>query len=143
MTKYAVCYGVTLLTLLVVDGVWLGLVAKNFYQSQIGHLMAEKVNFLAAGLFYVVYPLGVVYFAAATGLESGEWRDAALRGDSDALVHTFERAPHAKRAHPTDEHYLPLLVALGASNNSKAQLVDGGVAYGILSMDSFVFGDFN
>jgi 4,5-DOPA dioxygenase extradiol len=76
--------------------------------------------------------------------EFAHWvRDAALRGDSDALVHTFERAPHAKRAHPTDEHYLPLLVALGASNNSKAQLVDGGVAYGILSMDSFVFGDFN
>ncbi len=67
-------------------------------------------------------------------------RDAAQRGDADALIHTFERAPHAKRAHPSDEHYLPLLVALGASNNSKAQLVDGGVAYGILSMDSFVFG---
>ena len=73
--------------------------------------------------------------------EFAHWvRDAALRGDADALIHTFERAPHAKRAHPTDEHYLPLLVALGASGNSQAQLVDGGVAYGILSMDSFVFG---
>lgn len=74
--------------------------------------------------------------------EFAHWvRDAALRGDADALVHTFERAPHARRAHPTDEHYLPLLVALGASGNSKAQLVDGGIAYGILSMDSFVFGE--
>ncbi len=75
--------------------------------------------------------------------EFAQWvRDAALRGDADALVHTFERAPHAKRAHPSDEHYLPLLVALGASGRSQAHLVDGGVAYGILSMDSFVFGDF-
>jgi 4,5-DOPA dioxygenase extradiol len=74
--------------------------------------------------------------------EFAHWvRDAALAGDADALIHTFERAPHAKRAHPSDEHYLPLLVALGASDNSKAQLVDGGVAYGILSMDSFIFAD--
>jgi uncharacterized membrane protein len=86
VTKYAVCYGVTLLTLLIVDGVWLGLVAKNFYQSQIGHLMAEKVNFLAAGLFYVVYPFGVVYFAASNGLDSGDWRDATLRGAILGLV---------------------------------------------------------
>jgi uncharacterized membrane protein len=80
MTKYLVCYAVALLTLLVIDGVWLGLVAKNFYKSQIGHLMAEQVNFVAAGLFYIVYPLGVVYFAASAGLDSGSWRDAALRG---------------------------------------------------------------
>jgi 4,5-DOPA dioxygenase extradiol len=73
--------------------------------------------------------------------EFAHWvRDAALRGDAEALIHTFERAPHTKRAHPSDEHYLPLLVALGASDGAKAQLVDGGVAYGILSMDSFVFG---
>jgi uncharacterized membrane protein len=80
MPKYIVCYAATLLTLLVVDGIWLGVVAKSFYQTQIGHLMAEKVNFLAAGLFYVIYPLGVVYFAASAGLESGAWRDAAIRG---------------------------------------------------------------
>lgn len=73
--------------------------------------------------------------------EFAAWvRDAALRGDADALVHTFERAPHAKRAHPTDEHYLPLLVAIGAATGEPAKLIDGGVAYGILSMDGFVFG---
>jgi len=80
VTKHVVCYGVTLLTMLVVDGIWLGLVAKGFYKEHLGHLMAEKVNFLAAVLFYAVYPLGVVYFAASSSLDSGEWRDAALRG---------------------------------------------------------------
>ena len=77
--------------------------------------------------------------------EFAAWvREAALRGDVDALIHTFERAPHAKRAHPTDEHYLPLLVALGASSGHAGrvttELIDGGVAYGILSMDGFIFG---
>lgn len=80
MTKYLVCYAATLLTLLVVDGVWLGVIAKDFYRSNLGHLMAENVNFIAAGLFYVIYPLGVVYFAGSAGLESGAWRDATMRG---------------------------------------------------------------
>jgi 4,5-DOPA dioxygenase extradiol len=71
-------------------------------------------------------------------------RDAVLAGDVQKLTRTFEEAPHAKRAHPTDEHYQPLLVAMGASMHAgqadAAHLIDGGVAYGILSMDSFVFG---
>ena len=72
-------------------------------------------------------------------------REAIAAGDADKLCQTFELAPHAKRAHPTDEHYQPLLVALGAAMEggklTKTRLIDGGVAYGILSMDSFVFGE--
>ena len=72
-------------------------------------------------------------------------RAAVTAGDTDALCRTFELAPHAKRAHPTDEHYQPLLVALGASildgKAAPARVISGGVAYGIISMDSFVFGN--
>ncbi len=52
-----------------------------------------------------------------------------------------ERAPHALRAHPTEEHYLPLLVAVGASvAGEPRRLIEGGMTYGTLSMDSFGFG---
>lgn len=71
-----------------------------------------------------------------------DWVAAAVqRRDVAALVDYRARAPHAVRAHPTEEHYLPLLVALGASSadDSRAR-VDGGMTYGILSMDSFGFG---
>jgi 4,5-DOPA dioxygenase extradiol len=72
-------------------------------------------------------------------------REAVAAGDAQKLARTFEEAPHAQRAHPTAEHYQPLLVAIGASmveGQAKAgRVLDGGVAYGILSMDSFVFGD--
>lgn len=72
-------------------------------------------------------------------------RKAVAAGDATKLCQTFELAPHAKRAHPTDEHYQPLLVALGASMQSSvaasARVIEGGVAYGIISMDSFVFGE--
>ena len=71
-----------------------------------------------------------------------DWvRDAMLRHDIDALVDYRRRAPHAARAHPTEEHFLPLLVALGASRaHERADLIEGGMTDGVLSMDSFGFG---
>lgn len=67
--------------------------------------------------------------------------EAVSRGDVEALVHYRARAPHAARAHPTEEHYFPLLVAIGASDAQEARTrVEGGMTYGVLSMDSFGFG---
>lgn len=67
--------------------------------------------------------------------------DAVARRDVEALVHYRESAPHAERAHPTEEHYLPLLVALGATDaDDSCELVAGGMTYDVLSMDSFGFG---
>jgi 4,5-DOPA dioxygenase extradiol len=68
-------------------------------------------------------------------------RQAVQAGDAASLQRTRALAPHAVRAHPTDEHYLPLLVALGAADGQAGRLIDGGVTHGILSMDSFVFAD--
>jgi len=71
-----------------------------------------------------------------------DWvRDAIAARDVEALLDYRRRAPHGERAHPTEEHYLPLLVAVGASSaTDTAQLVEGGMTYGVLSMDSFAFG---
>jgi len=67
--------------------------------------------------------------------------DAIARGDLASLLHYRERAPHAVRAHPTQEHFLPLLVAVGASVDGESRrLIAGGMTYGVLSMDSFGFG---
>lgn len=71
-----------------------------------------------------------------------DWiHDAVLQHDAEALVHYRHRAPHATRAHPTEEHFLPLLVALGASTaHDRVELIPGGMTYEVLSMDSFGFG---
>jgi uncharacterized membrane protein len=86
MTKYLICYGATLFALLVIDGVWLGVVAKNLYQEHLAYHMAEKVNFVAAAAFYLMYPIGLVYFAGAPALASGEWQDAVLKGALLGLI---------------------------------------------------------
>lgn len=67
-------------------------------------------------------------------------RQAVLANNLDAMVNYRSLAPDAQRAHPTDEHFLPLLVALGAQRSGdKVQSLDGGVTYGMLSMDSFMW----
>ncbi len=79
---------------------------------------------------------------ASYAREFSEWiRQAVNAGDTDRLVGALRLAPHAQRAHPTSEHFLPLLIALGAARDFlPATVLDGGIAHGVLSMDSFVFG---
>lgn len=70
------------------------------------------------------------------------WVRSAVQANAvNALVHYRSQAPHAVRAHPTEEHFLPLLVALGTrTDGDRVQLLDGGIEHGMLSMDSFVWG---
>ena len=71
-------------------------------------------------------------------------RKTVLSGDRSRLQQTLELAPHAKRAHPTSEHFLPLLVAAGAADGAQGSsgtvdVIDGGFTHGVLSMESYVF----
>ena len=67
----------TFIPFLVLDALWLGLVAPSFYKANIGHLMTDSPNFVAAGLFYLLYVAGLVVFV--TGRE-GNLKQAAIRG---------------------------------------------------------------
>ena len=72
---------------------------------------------------------------------AGQANEAVLAGDVEALLDYRRRAPQAERAHPTEEHYLPLLVAAGAARQGEAaQRIRGGITDGVLSMDSFAWG---
>ena len=65
MLNYLAAYGAIALVMLAVDIVWLGFVAKSFYRDSIGHLMADPPNLLAGGVFYLLYPVGVILFAVS------------------------------------------------------------------------------
>jgi 4,5-DOPA dioxygenase extradiol len=79
---------------------------------------------------------------ASYAQEFSAWvRQAVLDGDTARLLQTLQSAPHAARAHPTTEHFLPLLVAAGAASAPGAVTVlDGGIRHGMLAMESYVFG---
>jgi uncharacterized membrane protein len=80
MKKYLILYLATTVVLVLIDGVWLGVIAKDFYRSRIGHLMALEVNWWAAAAFYLIYPAGVVIFANNPALAGGAWSMALLYG---------------------------------------------------------------
>jgi 4,5-DOPA dioxygenase extradiol len=75
--------------------------------------------------------------------EFTDWvREAVLTHDTDRLIRYRRIAAHAERAHPTEEHYLPLLVALGASTvgDERPEVIEGDMTYGVLSMESYAWG---
>ena len=69
-----------MLIFLVLDSLWLGLVAARFYQSQIGFLMADTPNWLAAIIFYLLYPAALAYFVVEPGIHDKNTFRAAWRG---------------------------------------------------------------
>lgn len=71
--------------------------------------------------------------------EFSRWVEAALeRGDTPALLDYRSLAPHAHRAHPTDDHFLPLFFALGAAGEAaRPHYLSREVMYGMLAMDAF------
>ena len=80
---------------------------------------------------------------ARYALEFTHWvRHALKSGDARQLLPAYRRlAPHAVRAHPTEEHFLPLLIALGASaTDDPVTVIEGEITYGVLSMESYLFG---
>lgn len=61
--------------------------------------------------------------------------------DHEALISWRELAPHAGENHPTPEHFLPFLVALGAADHSKPHRLNQVVDFGVLAMDAYLFSD--
>lgn len=58
------------------DFVWLGFIAKNLYYGEMGKILLEKPNVLAAGLFYLIYVVGVVMLVVNPALEKSSWQHA-------------------------------------------------------------------
>lgn len=79
--KTALCaYAGTFLTLLVCDGIWLGVVARNFYRDQLGELMLPSPNLAVAALFYLFFAAAVVVLAVLPALSAGSIGTALLHG---------------------------------------------------------------
>ena len=70
----------------VIDMVWLVLVAKKFYQEQIGFLMKPDINWFAAIIFYLLFIAGLVIFVISPAVEKHSWVHALLFGALFGLI---------------------------------------------------------
>lgn len=76
MPSFLKMYAVGIVTCFAIDLLWLGVVAKGFYQRQLGHLMRPDVQWMPAVLFYLIYVAALVVFVAAPAVERDSVRRA-------------------------------------------------------------------
>ncbi len=79
-------YLIALPVFFVIDMLWLGLIAKSFYASQIGHLLKPNVNWVAAIIFYLLFIVGLVVFVIQPAVEKGSYMYAILYGALFGLI---------------------------------------------------------
>ena len=77
---YVWAYAAAAVVFVVLDLLWLGVVARGFYHGQIGGLLRQPFNVPAAVVFYILYVGGMLFFAMAPGIAAQSLRTAALCG---------------------------------------------------------------
>ncbi len=79
-------YAIAVVTFFVIDLLWLGVVARSFYQNQMGHLMRADVNWAAAIVFYLLFVVGIVVLAVWPAVERQSLSHAIALGALLGLV---------------------------------------------------------
>lgn len=79
-------YLATLASLLAIDFVWLKFLAKDFYQRELAHLFSDKFLLFPAGIFYLIYAFGIVFFVLKPGIEAKSLEMVLYRGALLGLI---------------------------------------------------------
>ncbi len=79
IVTFFMLYAISVPIFFIIDMFWLGVVAKVFYRSRLGHLMGD-VNWLAAIIFYLVFLVGLTIFATYPAVQSGSVKTALIFG---------------------------------------------------------------
>ena len=80
MWEFMKVYLVAFLVFLLIEGIWLVLVAKDFYKKEIGFIMSESPKILPTIVFSVLFVLGLVFFVINPALAKDSWKYALLVG---------------------------------------------------------------
>ncbi|MGB7787548.1 DODA-type extradiol aromatic ring-opening family dioxygenase [Methanoregula sp.] len=103
---------------------------------------------LVMGSGGAVHPLGDPIASLGEGASTEAWAeefndwlaDAVIHGDRDSLIGYRELAPHALRAHPYPDHFMPILAALGAAGpGARGTVIHHSWNLGDLGMDAYTF----
>jgi uncharacterized membrane protein len=66
--------------LLILDALWLGLVAPSFYRSQIGHLLKPSFSLAPAIVFYAIYALAITFLVVVPALRAESLAQGLITG---------------------------------------------------------------
>ncbi len=71
MIAYLAGYVATMIVFIVADMAWLGTMVDRFYRPALGDILLTGVNLPPAIVFYLIYPVGIMFFAVLPALKSG------------------------------------------------------------------------
>jgi len=77
---YLKLYILTIPVFFLIDMLWLGVIARSFYQSNLKAFLSPDVNWTAAIVFYLMYIVGILFFATIPGLQAQSAQKALLLG---------------------------------------------------------------
>lgn len=80
VAKLLVTYVLTLVVFAALDYAWVGVVMRERYQRYIGHLLAQRFNVRAIIAFYLIFTLGLSFFAVSPGFIKGSFVAAFVLG---------------------------------------------------------------
>jgi uncharacterized membrane protein len=80
MKTLALSYLVALVVLAIVDGIWLGVVSREFYKARLGHMLLDQPIWSVAIFFYLIHAAGIAVFAVPPAMSAGTWTSALLYG---------------------------------------------------------------
>ena len=84
--RYVVAYIVTAVVFLGLDALWLSQIALGMYRRELGTLLLDRPNLVVAGLFYLLFVIGIVVLAIVPALNGGGWVTALVAGAVLGLV---------------------------------------------------------
>src|SRR3569833_1867772 len=84
--RYVVAYIVTAVVFLGLDSLWLSQIALGMYRRELGTLLLDRPNLVVAGLFYLLFVIGIVVLAIVPALNGGGWVTALVAGAVLGLV---------------------------------------------------------
>ena len=79
-TKLMYSYLLTSVVFFALDMLWLGLLAKGFYNKHLSDFMADKVNWTAAFIFYFLFIIGIFYFCILPAVEIDSLKKSVIAG---------------------------------------------------------------
>lgn len=69
-TKILITYIIVAVVFFIIDMIWLQGIMKKFYANNLRAFMQANPNLVAAAVFYLLYPIGIVVFSNIPGFES-------------------------------------------------------------------------
>lgn len=78
MKKNILLFIVAMIVFLVIDLLWLGVIAQGFYQEHLGELLSDEFKLVPAVIFYIAFIIGLVYLVLKPGIDKNSYKQVFI-----------------------------------------------------------------